>query len=44
MVEKYGDRIEVETVLAKVVLICERCNASGEKQDYTISIEYSRVA
>lgn len=43
MIEKYGDSIEFGTV-QKVVLIYERFNASGDKQDYILNLEYSRVA
>ena len=43
MIEKYGDSIELGTV-QKVVLIYEWINASGDKQDYILNLEYSRVA
>ena len=43
MIEKYGDSIELGTV-QKVVLIYERFNVSGDKQDYILNLEYSRVA
>lgn len=33
MIEKYGDSIELGTV-QKVVLIYERFNVSGDRQDY----------
>ncbi len=35
--------IELGTV-QKVVLIYERFNVSGDKQDYILNLEYSRVA
>ncbi len=43
MIEKYGDSIELGAV-QKVVLIYERINVSGDKQDYILNLEYSRVA
>ena len=43
MIEKYGDSIELGTV-QKVVLIYEWINACGDKQDYILNLEYSRVA
>ena len=43
MNEKYGDSIELGTV-QQVVLIYERFNTSGDKQDYILNLEYSRVA
>ena len=43
MIEKYGDSIEFGTV-QKVAVIYEWINASGDKQDYILNLEYSRVA
>jgi hypothetical protein len=43
IIEKYGDSIELGTV-QKVVLIYERFNMSGDKQDYILNLEYSRDA
>ena len=43
MIEKYGDSIEFGTV-QKVAMIYEWINASGDKQDYILNLEYSRVA
>ena len=43
MIEKYGDSIELGTA-QKVALIYEWTNASGDRQDYILNLEYSRVA
>ncbi len=42
-IEKYGDSIELGTT-QKVALIYEWTNASGDRQDYILNLEYSRVA
>ena len=42
MIEKYGDSIELGTA-QKVALIYEWINASGDRQDYILNLEYSRV-
>lgn len=42
-IEKYGDSIELGTA-QKVALIYEWTNASGDRQDYILNLEYSRVA
>ena len=43
MIEKYGDSIELGTV-QKAVLIYEKFYVSGDKQDYILNLEYSRIA
>ena len=43
MIEKYGDSIEPGTA-QKVALIYEWTNAPGDRQDYILNLEYSRVA
>ncbi|WP_207649906.1 hypothetical protein [Butyrivibrio proteoclasticus] len=43
MIEKYGYSIERGTV-KKVALIYEWINTSGDKQDYILNLEYSRIA
>ena len=43
MIEKYGDSIELGTA-QKVALIYEWTNAPGDRQDYILNLEYSRVA
>ena len=42
-IEKYGDSIELGTA-QKVALIYEWTNASEDRQDYILNLEYSRVA